>query len=705
MTPPSSRHASTRGRLRLAALLLATVLFTARAAVAQVNVLTYHNDNARTGQNLGETTLTSTNVNFNSFGWLFSVPVDGYVYTQPLYEAGVAIPGQGTHNVVYAATEHNSVYAFDADGAAAPLWSVNLGPSVPSGDVGVDDITPEIGITGTPVIDAGTGTLYVVAKTKEISGTAAHYVQRLHALDVTTGAEKFGGPAVIADTILNPNGSFTYVSGPSVSGNGGASVGGTVTFNSFLANQRPALLLANGVVYVSWASHGDNGVYHGWVVGYNAQTLAQAAVFCDTPNLAGIGQGEGRGGIWMGGGGPAADGAGSLFLLIGNGAFSPPIGDYGDSAVRLSAGLSVTDYFTPYNQANLNAQDLDLGSGAEMLLPDSVGSAAHPHLMVGCGKQGMLYLIDRDAMGEYNSSSDALVQEIGLGGGSYGTPAFFNNSLYYANQNDVLRQFTFSGGTLSGASISAKSLGSHGATPSISANGSANGIVWILQTGAFGTQGPETLQAYSAANLQQLLYTSATPSGRDNPGAAVKFNVPTVTNGKVYVGAEAQLSVFGLFTAPPAVPGPVTALAGNAQTFLSWPVCQGAVTYSVYRSVTPGGEGATPFKKGLPTSSFNDIGLTNGKTYYYTVTGVNNLGQSLPSTEVSATPSVSAGQNVYINCGGATAAPYLADMDVSGGGAQYTDPQTVDTSAVTNPAPRPSTRRRAPATAPTPSRT
>ncbi len=405
--------------------LLSLLSMSSQSTSAQSDVLTNHNDNARTGLNAAETLLTHADVNPGQFGKLFSLPVDGYVYAQPLYAANVFFPGQGTHDVVFVATEHNSVYAFDADSNAGPdagpLWHVNLGPSVPQADVISGDMPPETGITGTPVIDPATGTLYLVAKTKE-NGL---YFQRVHALDVATGREKFGGPAVIS----------ALVSGVG-DGNDGQ---GNVPFNPLREHQRGGLALSGGTVYVPWASHGDNGPYHGWVIGFDAHTLRQILTFNDTPN-------GGLGGIWMAGMAPAVDETGALFLSTGNGTYdaSVPGGyEYGDSMIKLDPSAPrVADYFTPFNQGSLDAVDNDLGAGGLLLLPDQPG--AHPHLLVGAGKEGRIYLVDRDNMGGYSTSRDAVVQSLpgALGYGSYGTPAFFNGTVYYLGAGDVLKAFT-----------------------------------------------------------------------------------------------------------------------------------------------------------------------------------------------------------------------------------------------------------------------
>src|SRR5438132_1004337 len=530
---------------------LGCILLSGQAARAQVAVLTYHNDNARTGQNLNETILTPGNVAPGTFGLLFSYPVDGNVYAQPLYVPSVNLPGQGFHNVVFVATEHDSVYAFDADDSGVGLlWQVSfIDPAngvttVPPENVQSQDIVPEIGITGTPVIDGGTGTLYVVAKTKEVVAGSPHYVQRLHALDIATGAEKFGGPIVIGDTVFDGS-STTYVSGPSVPGTGSGSVGGRVFFNALRQNQRSGLLLLNGVVYIGWASHSDTSPYHGWVLGYDAQTLAPAAVFNTTPN-------GGLGGVWMSGGGLAADNNGAVYLSTGNGTFDVTGSQapaYGDSVLKLATGidLTVADFFTPSNQETLAQNDQDLGSGGVLLLPDQPG--ARPHLLVTAGKDGTIYLNNRDDLGGYQrcgASCDDVVQELPPIGNCHCAPAYFNNQVYFQRAYDVLKAFSLSNGLLVSppASQSSVPFNYFGATPSISANGSSSGIVWALQAAA---QGPAILRAYDALDLSRELYSSDQMPA-DQLDGAVKFAVPTVANGQVYVGTQSSLSVFGLST-------------------------------------------------------------------------------------------------------------------------------------------------------------
>ena len=360
-------------------------------------------------------------MNSRQFGKLASVSLDGYAYAQPLYVPGVGISGQGTHNVVYVATEHDSLYAIDAD-TGAVLWKDSfINPAagvttVPSSDVRTYDIVPEIGISGDPVIDGTTDTLYLVAKTKEVVNGVDHYVQRLHAIDITSGAEKFGGPVVIADTSYNGS-TYTYNSGPSVAGTGAGSVNGMVTFNALRQSQRMALTESNGIIYIAWSSHSDIGPYHGWIIGYNATSLALSAVFNANPNGSDTG-------IWEGQGRLDVDSSGDIYFETGNGTFDttlnaagfPDDGDYGDSFVKIAPdsstasnpningwGLKVVDYFTPSNQASLNAADEDLGAGGPLLLPASAGDAAHPNLLIGAGKEGKIYLIDADNMGHYNA--------------------------------------------------------------------------------------------------------------------------------------------------------------------------------------------------------------------------------------------------------------------------------------------------------------
>ncbi len=500
---------------------------------------TYHNDNARTGQNPNETILTPANVNPVKFGKLFSYPLDGVAHASPLYVANVSIPGRGVHNIVYVATEHDSVYAFDGNGLSPiPLWQVSLilpgETTVPAADTGeCCDIAPDIGITGTPVIDPATGTLYVVAKTKDSSTST--YVQRLHALDISTGSEKFGGPVMIQASV------------PGVGdGNDG---NGNVPFNALRENQRPALLLNKGVVYIGFASHGDNAPYHGWILGYDAATLQLVMVYNDTPNGS-------DGGIWQSGGGPAADSAGNIYFVTGNGTFDANAGgvDYGDSVQKIRPTGTVLDYFAPHDQDTLSAADLDLGSGGALLLPDQSGG--HPHLLVTAGKNGTIYLIDRDNMGQFNPNDDnQIVQSLvdifpnpgEILGGNFSAPVYFNGFVYFGPVGASVQAFQLSNGLLSTtpSSQSSASYAFPGGMLAISSNGNTNGILWVGERTSPTT--PGVLHAYDANNLNKELYNSDQATGsRDTLDIAAKFSIPLVANGKVYVATVSQLTAYGL---------------------------------------------------------------------------------------------------------------------------------------------------------------
>lgn len=553
------------------------------------DVTTYHFDNTSTGQNLSETTLNPSNVNSSQFGKLATVPLDGQVYAEPLYVAGVQIasgPNQGSHNIVFAATEHDSLYAIDAQSGNV-LWHDSfIDPAagvatVPSGDVFSDDISPEYGITSTPVIDSNTNTLFVVANTKEVRGDGVHYVYRMHAIDLATGAEKFGGPAVIGDTLVNGT-SYTYISGPSVNGSGSGSVNGKITFNALWQLQRAGLTLANDTVYVAFGSHSDLGQTHGWVIGFDANTLAMNTAFNTTPNGT-------LGTIWQSGNSITVDDQGNLYVTTGNGSFDTtldangfPINhDYGQSVVKLAVdpnssaanqnsngwGLKVVDYFTPYNQQTLDDQNLDL-SGGVALLSDRDGSAQHPHLLVAAGKQGRIYLIDRDNMGKFDPNGDHVVQEVDhLITNSFDTPAHLNDNLYYAGAGDTIRAITISNGVLSTSywSQSEDNFGFPGATPSISSDGGVDGIVWAVDKGS------NQLRAYNAGGLDDELYNSDQAGTRDQLGSAVKFSVPTVADGQVFVGTANSLTIYGLLNGPGAatISGAGASLTGNAYAKLS----------------------------------------------------------------------------------------------------------------------------------------
>ncbi len=514
-----------------------------------VSVLTYHNDLARTGQNLRESLLTPASVGSPQFGQLFSYPVDGQIYAQPLYMPGVIVPGKGIHNVVFVVTEHDSVYAFDADNKlAAPLWQVSfLNPAqgvttASAAGLACASIAPEVGITGTPVIDPATATLYVVAMTEE--GSADNYVHRLHALDVATGAEKPGSPVEIQ---------------ASAQGTGDGNT--TVQFEPWLYKERAGLLLLNGVVYTAWASHCDSGNYHGWIIAYDARTLQQTAVYTNTPNWN-------AGSFWQAGAAPAADANANIYVVSANGTFDANMGgsDIAESVLRLSTAkglLAATDYFTPYNADALSDQDLDLGSSGALLLPEGTGSAAHPHLLVSGSKDGTIYLLDRDHLGHFQPGGDTqIVQSLaGVVGPLFGIPTYFNNTVYFSGAHDQMKAFSLHDGLLSTLPVSASSatFAMLGTVPTISANGGENGILWTIDPAG-------QLHAYDAADLSQQLY-------QGSAGSYVKFSTPTIANGKVYVGTVDSLAVFGMQSQ---ALGSVAAVV-NANGFQPGPVAPGTV--------------------------------------------------------------------------------------------------------------------------------
>jgi hypothetical protein len=497
-----------------------------------VNVLTFHNDNFRTGLNPHETILNATNVRQSTFGKLFSYPVDGYLYAEPLYVSALAIPGQGTHNVVFAASEHDSVYAFDADGLqTTPLWHTSfIDPAngittVDSlNDVQCGNLVPEIGITGTPVISLANQALYVVSEVKD-QNTSTFLIE-LHALDLATGAEKFGGPVPISATV-NGNGL----------GNDG---NGHVSFVAELANQRPALLLANGMVYIAFASNCDRGNYHGWLLAYDALTLAQKAAFNATPNGS-------QGGIWQSGNGPSASQYGNIFIGIGNGSFNRTT-DFGDSFVKLNPMLRVLDYFTPSAQLQMNLQDDDGGITGAVLLP---AQPFGPGLEVMGGiKSGRFYLLNRTPMGHFCAACNDS-QAIGIvdtGFGIFDAPAFAFGLVYIGGVSARLKAWQIVNGRMSAGAVahSANIFDYPGTSPALSSAGNTHRLAWALDVSAFGSGGPAVLHAYWAPALTEIYNSVQAPGSRDTAGPAVKFTVPTVANGRVYVGTQTELDVYGL---------------------------------------------------------------------------------------------------------------------------------------------------------------
>ena len=489
-------------------------------------VVTYQYNNSRIGANTQETILTQTNVNVATFGKKFSYSIDGFVYGQPLYVPSLSIGGI-LHNVVFVVTENNSIYAFDADGGGQ-LWHHFIDTPVPCSPINGCGVAPALGITSTPVIDLSLGRIYVEARTAPSTGG---YWHGLHALDITTGNEVTGSPVVIS---------------ASVKGNGyDHDVNGNIVFNPKTENNRSALLELNGVIYVAFASTGDTDPYHGWILGYDARTLQLLYTFCVTPNGS-------RGGIW--GGALASDGK-YIYASVGNGTWDGTASnDWGDSYLKLAPSgntLAVVDYFTPFNYQTLNSEDLDLGSAMATLLPWLSGP--YPHEMVGAGKEGRIYVVNRDSMGEFHSGSDSIIQEIPNALGqhtthtferSYSTPAYWGGWVYFIGTDDNVRSFKVSSGlwTTTPTAISPETYPFPGANPTISANGSTNGILWALQRGS-----PPVLRAYKANNVAHELYNTTQNSARDTiPGSAPKFCPPLVVNGKVYVGTNTTLVVYGL---------------------------------------------------------------------------------------------------------------------------------------------------------------
>jgi hypothetical protein len=680
-----NRHSSLRRRrwLHLEAL-------EPRLAPANVDVLSFHNDAFLSGENLQEETLTPANVTAASFGRLVSQPVDDPVYAQPLYKANLMIGGT-PHNVAFVATERDSVYAFDLiddpiNGLRVQqLWKTSfIDPAngitpIGASELGNPDIVPEIGITGTPVIDPATNTLYVVPRTREVRGGVVHYVEKLEALDITTGAEKLGGPYTIGDTTLGgPDGGFTNTTSIVVPGRGdGSDAAGNVRFNAARQMQRPALALLGGVVYVAWASQSDNRPYHGWVVGFSASTLQPVRWFNTAPNAGGAG-------IWESGGGLSVDLQGNIYFAEGNGfngpdpAFDPPHNNYSESVLKLTPSgsqLNVNDYFTPYDWQDLDRQDADLGSGGSMLLPDFVGSATHQHLMVELGKSGKLYLIDRDNMGKFTAGGpDKVVQTVTAGQkGVWGNAAFFKVNattglIYYHGTDDVLKGYYITNGHIDDtpADILKSGFTSQfpGTQPVVSANGIANptsptdAITWELQVDAHGTgqqpTSPAILRAFGATNLATELYDSGQTGLRDQPDTGNKFTSLAVTNGRVMIGTSASFDVYGLFPAATAAPAPRTSLAGTLQSGTKGPQIQ--LTWTNPTSTAGTAPTGIQILRSLDGANFSlystvdrnavafvDPGpFTVGQRYYYQVVATNQQGNSAASNTVDVFVSIAA---------------------------------------------------------------
>jgi fibronectin type 3 domain-containing protein len=633
------------------------------------DVLTYHNDNSDTGQYLSETVLSPANVNVADFGKVFSTSVDGRVYAQPLYKSAVNIttgPSPGMHNVVYVATEHDSLYAIDADNGQV-LWQDSfINPAagitpVPTGDIG-SAVLPEIGITGTPVIDPTSNTLYLIAYTKAVVAQTNHYRYEIHAIDITSGNEQFGGPLLFADTIYDGT-KYTYVSGPEVNGTGDGSIGGVVPFLVPRQLERVSLSLVNGTIYAGFGAQGEDiRPCHGWLLGFNtadAQNRLQlAAVFNASPNgnLADF---------WQSGSRISSDSAGNLYIISSNGTFDstldsngfPINGDYGDSILKLAVdpsstpthqnkngwGLKVLDYFSPSNTAFLQANDLDLGSGGPLLLPDSAGSGTHRHLLVFGGKEGTLYLVDRDNMGKFDPNSDHVVQEIKnvFDMGFWGPSAYYNGTLYipgYATTNNSALTFTVSNGQLSGkpTSLSPDFVGTEGATPSVSANGANGGVVWYIDKDS------SQLRAYDASSLSGELYASnQAPNGRDNLGIAVRFTTPTIANGRVYAGTTNALVAYGILgnhTVQPVPPSGLKATAvSSTQVKLTWTDNSNNEDGFEIQLSLDGTNFTTAGTAYVKDTSYFLNGLQPGQGYTFRVRAFNSAGTSSFSNPASLT--------------------------------------------------------------------
>jgi hypothetical protein len=538
-----------------------------------VPVLTWRYDQTHAGQNTRETLLTPSNVNPDSFGKLFSLNVDSTVYPQPLYVPNLKMSDGQTHNVLFVATSNDSIYAFDADSNggtnANPIWKITLldsahgagagATAVPWQDTGSPDVAPTVGITGTPVINPDTNTMYVVGTTKE-NGT---YFARLHAINIITGAEQANSPVNISAT---------------VAGTGNGSSGGQLAFSPLWENQRPALAYYNGYVYIGFGAHGDNGPWHGWLFSYNATTLAQSAVLCLTPNGSGAG-------IWGSGAGfPIDDGAtgGRMFVVTGNGTRStmPPFdanSEFGESTIAFSlanGGLKPIDAFTPFNYQALNTADWDLGAGGVLMIPDQQGT--HPHVLVQAGKEGRILVLDRDNLGGYAagaSSNTNALQDISTlipqGKGFWATPAYWNGMVYLWAENNVAMMFKMNTGVMDAEPASKSSVSATWPDPtfSISSNGTQNGIAWAVRADQFNTNGPAVLYAWDANDLTSTIYESDTNATRDSAGPANRYSIPVVTNGKVYVAANKEVDVYGLVNGQQTAAAPV--IAPNGGTFSS----------------------------------------------------------------------------------------------------------------------------------------
>jgi hypothetical protein len=642
--------------------ILCLIFPAAQRAFGQVNVVTQHNDLARTGQNLNETTLTPSNVNVNEFGLLFKNTVDNQVYAQPLIVSAVNIGG-GTHNVVYVATTSNSVYAFDGD-TGTQYWHVNLGTPISNADYGGGcvDINGNAGIIGTPVIDPASGTLYVVNSLSN----AGVFSFLLHALDITSGADRTGSPVQISEAGFTP----------------------------LTQNQRAGLALANGKVLIPFSSHCDMGTYHGFLFSYDPSTLAKVAVFNTSPT----GSGDS---LWMSGQGPAVDTSGNIYFGTSNGTWDG-VTNFSESFLKLSPSLTLEDWFTPANHANLDGGDADLDTSGPLLIPPG-------NRLTMVGKSAVGYVIDSANLGHLGDAS--AVQTITLGGALHGSAVYWNSAVngpevYMWAQSDKLKAFQFNGSTLNTPNFQTGPDfigGEPGAYLSISANGNTNGIVWanaVLSGNANHGSVPGALRAYDANNIATELWNNQQNAGRDTCNNFAKNGYATIANGKVYLGSfgaanagAGQLCVYGELptncTVPTAASGLTATAISGSQVNLSWTASTAScpVSYNIFRSTTSGftPSSSNQIASGVFATTFSDTTAATATTYFYVVEGSDPAGSSNPSNQASVTtgPAIT---NIDINAGGPAVSPFLADQDFNGG-ATINHANPISVGAVTNPAP------------------
>ncbi len=703
------------------------------------SILSYHADASNSGVNSAETILSPANVNTSSFSKRFSTAVDGKVYAEPLYVPAVAVasgPNAGTHDLAFVATQHDSLYAIDVNSGNI-VWKTSFTASglagatitsMPSSDTNSADTSPEIGVCGTPAIDPSTNILYLAAKTKQVVAGVNHYVYTLYKIDITNGNATANSnilaSTIIGDTVYNSSSqTYTYhtASDPTApqdifvagTGDGAITVNGQsrVYFNALRQMDRPGLRLYNGTVYIAFGSHGDNGPYHGWLLAYDEGTLMLKGVFNSTPNL-------GLGGFWGGGAAPAIDSNGFIYLMTGNGGFDgfsnngvtagldangfPVSGNYGDAFLKIAVdpttsvgnqntngwGLKVVDYFAPFNNASLSSSDTDLGSGGVTILPNSAGNSAHPHLLVGAGKQGNLYLIDRDNMGKYSATTDNVVQSQTAVNESFNTESFFNGVLYCASVIDHLKSFTISNAAMSTTpGLSPDGFDWPGATLAISANGTSNGIVWGIDNGT------SQLRAYDASNVSTEFWTSAqAANSADSLGSSQKFAAPTVADGHVLVPTSSSLVVYGLppsATSAPAAPSNLVATTvSGLQINLSW----------TDNSTNENGFAIEQSIDGVNFSQVGTVGvnvttyaantnLSSGTMYYYRVRAYNGSGNNTYSDYSNVASATTSGSPPSLNfsagfAGSSSTLVYNGNAAIVNSRAELTDGGANETSSI-----------------------